>query len=194
MTDFTPPAPPASSLPTFGTSVVGAEFEWQGVSDDGGSVLTVQARAAASISFSETLRYTTGRHAQLVQTANSAKSMREELAGMDPTSPEYQVQFEVLIQKRLEHEEASWRAAIDTMLLLVHEPDRERLRPLLLKGDPKQVTQLRAWLEQQVLATAQADAAVSTHVDPTSEPSPENSSPSQDSGDVSDSTAPTSTD
>ena len=194
MTDFTPPAPPASSLPTFGTSVVGAEFEWQGVSEDGASVQTVQARAAASISFNETLRYTTGRHAQLVQTANSAKSMREELGDMDPTSEDYQVKFEALIEKRLVHEQAAWRAAIDTMLLLVNEPDREKLRPLLLKGDPKQVTQLRSWLEQQVLATAQADAAVSTHVDPTSASLPENSSPSPDSGDVSGSTEPTSTD
>ena len=74
MTDFNPPPLP-SAMPTFGTSTIGAEFEWQGISEDGGTVETVKARAAASISFDETLRYTTGRHAQLVQTANSAKSM-----------------------------------------------------------------------------------------------------------------------
>lgn len=191
MTDFKPPAP---SLPSFGTSVVGAEFTWQGISDDGGTVETITCRAAASISFDETLRYTTGRHAQLVQTANSARQMREKLDGMSPTDENYEEQFNKLVDERITHEQASWRAAVDTMLLLVNESDREKLRPFLLKGDPKQVTALRGWLEQQVLATAQADAAVSTGVDPTSAPSPENSSPSPASGDDSGSEASPSTD
>lgn len=181
-------------MPTFGTSVVGAEFQWEGVSADGGSVERVTARAAASISFEETLRYTTGRHAQLVQTANSAKSMREDLGGLDPSSDDYQERFEQLVQQRLVHEQAAWVAAVDTMLILVQETDREKLRPLLLKGDPKQVTALRAWLEEEVLATAQAEAAVTTGVDPTSVPSPENSSPNPGSGDGSGSEAPASTD
>jgi len=186
--------PPSFSLPTFGTSVVGAEFTWQGITDDGGTVETITCRAAASISFDETLRYTTGRHAQLVQTANSARQMREKLDGMSPTDEGYQDQFDHLVDDRIAHEQASWRAAVDTMLLLVNESDRAKLRPFLLKGDPKQVTALRSWLEQQVLATAQADAAVSTGVDPTSGPSPENSSPSPASGDDSGSEESPSTD
>jgi hypothetical protein len=190
MTDFSPPSP---SLPSFGTSVVGAEFTWQGVSEDGTTVETIQARAAASISFDETLRYSTGRHAQLVQTANSARQMREKLEAMSPTDDDYQERFETLVNERIQIEQASWRAAIDTMLLLVNESDRDKLRPFLLKGDPKQVTELRGWLEAQVLATAKADAAVATQVDPTLETSPENSSPSPASGDVSGSEESTST-
>jgi hypothetical protein len=192
MTDFNPPSSP--SLPSFGTSVVGAEFTWQGLSADGSTVETITARAAGSISFNETLRYTTGRHAQLVQTANSARQMREKLDGMSPTDPDYQERFDALVNERIEIEQASWRAAVDTMLLLVNETDREKLRPYLIKGDPKQVTELRGWLEQNVLAQAQSDAAVSTGVDPTSAPSPENSSPSPASGDVSGSEASPSTD
>lgn len=191
MTDFKPPTP---SLPSFGTSVVGAEFTWQGVSADGADVETIQCRAAASISFDETLRYTTGRHAQLVQTANSARQMREKLNEMTPTDDDYQERFDALVNERIRIEQASWRAAVDTMLLLVNESDREKLRLFLLKGDPKQVTELRSWLEQQVLATAQADAAVATHVDPTSGPSPENSSPNPVSGDDSGSEESPSTD
>lgn len=190
MTEFSPPSP---SLPSFGTSVVGAEFTWQGVSEDGGTVETITARAAASISFDETLRYTTGRHAQLVQTATSARHMREKLEGMTPNDDDYQEQFEKLVNERLQIEQASWRAAVDTMLLLVNESDRDKLRPFLLKGDPKQVTQLRDWLEGQVLAQAKADAAVATQVDPTLATSPENSSPSPVSGDGSGSEESTST-
>ncbi len=194
MAEFTPPPAPGPSIPTFGTSVVGPEFEWTGLSDDGSEVLTDKARAVASVSFEDTLRYTTGRHAQLVQTANSARSMKEDLGDTNPTDPEYAEKFEKIVADRLKFEQAAWTAAVDTMLILVNEADREKLRPLLIKGDPKQVTSLRGWLEQQVLATAQADAAVTTNVDPTSADSSENSSPSQASGDDSESTASTSTD
>lgn len=194
MTEFIPPPAPGPSIPSFGTSIVGPEFEWSGLSEDGSEVLTVKARAVASVSFEETLRYTTGRHAQLVQTANSARTMREELGDMNPTDEGYQAKFDAVVSGRLSFEQAAWVAAVDTMLILVNEADREKLRPLLIKGDPKQVTALRAWLEQEVLATAQADAAVTTNVDPTSAESSENSSPSQASGDGSEPTASTSTD
>ena len=181
-------------MPTFGTSVVGPEFEWQGVSEDGNDIVRVKARARASISFEETLRYTTGRHAQLVQTAGSAKTMREELAELNPTDDGYTERFNELVNHRLQFEQAAWKAAIETMLILINPADRDTLRPLLVNGDPKQVTGLRTWLEEQVLATAQADAAVTTNVDPTSAGSSEKSSPNPASGDDSESKASNSTD
>ena len=192
MADLNPPSAP--SLPSFGTSIVGAEFEWQGLSEDGSEVETVKARARASISFEETLRYTTGRHAQLVQTTNSAKEMREQLAETNPSDPGYQEIFDKIVAERLQFEKAAWAAAVDTMLILVSERNRDELRPLLVNGDPKQVTALRSWLEEQVLHTAQADAAVTTNVDPTLAESSAKSSPSPDSGGDSESKESTSTD
>lgn len=194
MTDFVPPPVPQSPIARFGTSIVGAQFEWDYISDDGAEPQVVSARAAASISFEDTLRYTTGRHAQLVQTANSAKAMRESLDGLTPTDPEYPAKFNQLIEQRLAFEQATWAAAIDIMLILVNETDRERLRPALVKGDPRKVNELRTWLERQVLTTAQEDAAVSTGVDPTSPPPPPPSVSTPDSGPDSDSEDSPSTD
>lgn len=189
-----PPAPPKpSGPPSFGTSIVGAEFNWASV-DENGEPVQVTARAISALSFEHTLRYTTARHAQLVHTARSAKSMRDRLGEMDPLSDAYQAEFDQLVQQRLDEEAASWATAIDTLLMLVHEPHRERLRPHLLSGDPRQVQALREWLEETVLGAAKAEAAVTTNVDPTSGPSPENSSSNPDSGDDSGSEGTTSTD
>lgn len=193
MTEFSPPPAPSSNVASFGTSIVGPSFEWHYVDEDG-QEHTIKARAVSSVTFDETLRYTTGRHAQIVQTANSAKSMREDLGQIQPTDDGYMEKFNDLVQRRLDFEGAAWAAAIETMLLLVNPPDRDKLREPLLKGDPKQVTQLRGWLEQQVLATAQTDAATVAHVDPTSAGSSENSSPNPASGDDSEPKESTSTD
>lgn len=194
MTDFVPPPVPQSPIRRFGTSVVGQQFEWDSVTDDGEHTEVIKARAAASISFEDTLRYTTGRHAQLVQTANSAKAMRESLNEINASMPDYPVKFNELVAQRLVFEQDTWAAAIDIMLILVNESDRERLRPALLKGDPRQVNELRNWLERTVLASNEEDAAVTTGVDPTSRPQQPPSASNQDSGGVSDSEESSSTD
>ena len=182
MTDFTPPPSPTSSIRKFGTSIVGKEFEWDKVSDDGTTVGTVKARAAASIAFEDTLRYTTGRHAQLVQTARSSKEMREKLEAISSTEPDYVERFNELIAQRLEFEQAAYASSIDVLLILVNENDREALRPALIAGDPRQVNELRTWLEQEVLGMAAQDAAVASGVDPTLPTSPPESASDPDSG------------
>lgn len=194
MTEFVPPPVPQPALARFGTSIVGKEFEWDHVAKDGATVEVIKSRAVASVSFEDTLRYTTGRHAQMVQTMNSAKAMREALAELKPDDADYPTKFNELVAQRLAFEQATWAAAIDILLILVHEPDREKLREALLTGDPKQVNQLRSWLEQEVLGTNEADAAVATGVDPTSRPQQPPSASSPDSGDVSASEESSSTD
>ena len=194
MTDFVPPPAPQNALARFGTSVVGKEFEWDAVSADGTSTEIIKSRAAASISFENTLRYTTGRHAQIVQTANSARVMREALEDMSPTDDDYPVKFNALIETRLAFEQATWAAAVDIMLILVNEADRAKLRPALLAGDPRQVTGLRTWLEREVIASNEDDAAVATNVDPTLPESPPQSASNPDSGDDSGSGESSSTD
>lgn len=187
------PAPP-SSIARFGTSVVGARFEWEFPSPDGESVEVIPARAAATISFEDVLRYTTGRHAQLVQTAKSAQAMKAALAELDPSADDYMDGFNKVVQDRLAFEQSVWEAAIDILLILVNETDREKLRVPLVKGDPKKVNELRDWLEHEVLASAQDDAATAATVDPTLRPPPQPSASSPDSGDVSDSEESSSTD
>lgn len=194
MTDFVPPPAPQNALARFGTSVVGKEFEWDAVTVDGATTEIIKSRAAASISFEDTLRYTTGRHAQIVQTANSARQMREQLEGMTPTDDDYPAQFNALCESRLAFEQATWASAVDIMLILVNEAHREALRPALLAGDPRQVTALRSWLEREVIASNEDDAAVATNVDPTLPESPPQSASNPDSGDDSASEESSSTD
>jgi len=182
MTDFVPPSAPKSTLPRFGTSIVGKEFEWDAVSEDGSAVEVVKARAAASISFEDTLRYTTGRHAQLVQTQTSAKIMRTELEKLDVSSDDYATKFNELVDQRLAFERDTWTAAIDILLILVNETDRAPLRPALLRGDPKQINDLRDWLEHETIASNVQDAAVASQVDPTLPKQPEPSVSDPDSG------------
>ena len=178
----------------FGTSIVGKQFEWDAVTGDGSTTEIITARAAAAISFEDTLRYTTGRHAQLIQTANSARAMRESLTGMSPTDDDYPVKFNELIEQRLSFEKATWAASVDILLILVNESDRAKLRPSLVAGDPRQVTELRSWLEREVLASNEEDAVVATNVDPTLPQSPPPSVSNPDSGDGSASEESSSTD
>lgn len=192
MSDFPSPVP-QSSLARFGTSVVGKPFEWEASTEDGSSTVLITARARASLSFEDVMRYTTGRHAQLVQTAKSATAMRDALKEIDAGADDYMAQFNRLVADRLQFENNVWLAAIDILLILVNPPDRERLRDPLIKGDPKKVNELRTWLEHEVLAVAQEDAATVANVDPTLRQSPPPSASSPDSGDDSDSAESTTT-
>lgn len=186
--------PNPSSIARFGVSVVGKQFEWTYPSDDGNSTGTLTARAAAAINFEDVLRYTTGRHAQLVQTAKSAQAMKVALKELDPSDDDYSAQFEKVVQGRLAFEADVWAAAIDILLILVNKADHDALRPLLIDGDPKQVNMLRSWLEQEVLASAVDDAQTAAQVDPTLRPPPPPSAPSPDFGVASDSEGSASTD
>lgn len=186
-------SPPTSAISRFGTSVVGKQFEWEHETADGASTELITARTVAAVSFKDTLRYTTGRHAQLVQAARAGKEMKEALDEVDVQDPAYAEIFERIVNERLEHEEASWAAAIDIILLLVREEDRDKLRQPLIDGDPKNVNALRSWLELEVLGTGAEDAATEARVDPTLRQPPQNSASNPDSGDDSDSKASTST-
>ena len=185
---------PQSSTVRFGTSVVGKQFEWEATTEDGSATGVIKARAAASLSFEDVMRYTTGRHAQLVQTAKSAAAMREALKEINAADDDYMENFNQLISDRLAFENAVWEAAIETLLILVNRTDQDELRPALIQGDPKQINELRSWLESEVLTTAQGDAATTANVDPTSRQSPQPSASSPDSGDDSDSEESPSTD
>lgn len=194
MTDLPMPVPPSSSIARFGVSVVGKQFEWEYLAPDGASTMKLTARAAASVSFEDVLRYTTGRHAQLVQTAKSAQGMRDALKDLNPSDPDYTAQFNQVVQDRLQFENDVWAAAIDILLILVNPSDHEKLRPKLIEGDPKAVNSLRDWLEHEVLDSSVNDARTQAQVDPTLRQPPQPSASSPDSGDDSDSEASTSTD
>lgn len=175
-----------SDIPEFGVAIVGPKFVFSTVDDDG-EVVKREFRGNGSLTFDEVLEYRTITAELQVDGQLLRKTLTERAEYIDGdesagrSTDEIRADLTELAEKTEQNERKRWARIIDQMMLLVHPPDRDRLRPLLESGDYTAVTSLRTWLVKTVLNRGVDEAEAVGGVDPTS-PSPQDNSASNETG------------
>lgn len=158
-------------------------FTWYWEDTDGGEHEQV-FHAKRQLSFEELVEYDTQRVITNTEVSHDARVTVQKLVDLEAAQEET-VDFEAVgkwLRERAEGQTGQWDVAVDNILLLVIEAERDSLRPLLIAGDPRDVSQLRADLEEVVLGRVKQEVQVAAGVDPTLPTPPSDSPPAEDSG------------
>jgi hypothetical protein len=200
-----------TDAPTFGATFVGKKFKWAEIKvsddptvEDETIIHTFRARPKASLSFDETLAYNTAQSKLMLITQKRIAKLRaeaaaeeaaEEAAAPDPAKLEADWErVQAIADETVEEELDRWQLTVDQTLMLVHAHSVDAFRPLLAKGDPNAVRDLREWLISEVMRPVEQEVAAAAAVDPSLLPPPSSSPDSTNGGDSSESEAPPSTD
>lgn len=182
-------------MPTFGVTV-GEKFEWIDHENDGDAIIH-EFRARAGIPFDDVLEWRRLQAKIRILAAKSIKNIQTSVGADDGSDLDDEDAWDSLQEaadKSVELGAQRHRLVVEAMLLCVHPPHVDQLRPMLERGDTIAVEQLAAWLTKQTIGRVVDEVEVGAKVDPTSPPPPSPSPSSTTGGEDSESKESTSTD
>lgn len=176
-----------SARKSYGKRPPAESFDWYWV--EGGEEKTGTFTPKRALTFDEQLDYDARKATLTLETAVTVRKLSKDAKAIDVDADGEEADPSVslaamvaFLDARQENDQKLWEHAVECVLLLISDDDRDRLRPILMQAYGPDVRALREDLEEKLMARTEAEVAAVAQVDPTSPPSPDDSPQAPDSG------------